>query len=97
MNRFKIVVGCEADFEAIWRARESYLDSVPGFIDFRLLKGTAESTHTLYASHSTWVEKEDFVSWTKSDAFRKAHRDAGAHSEVYIGHPIFEGFETVQL
>lgn len=32
MNRFKIVLGKEADFEKIWRERDSRLDDVPGFI-----------------------------------------------------------------
>ncbi|MBT3993097.1 MAG: antibiotic biosynthesis monooxygenase, partial [Gammaproteobacteria bacterium] len=33
--------------------------------------------------------------WTKSEAFRAAHKGAGGHSDVYIGHPVFEGFEVV--
>ncbi len=42
MNRFKIALGHEADFEAVWRTRESYLDSVPGFEKFHLLKGSTQ-------------------------------------------------------
>ena len=38
---------------------------------------------------------DDFSNWTKSDAFRQAHKGAGEHSEVYLGHPVFEGFEVI--
>ena len=95
MNRFKIVPGREKDFEKIWKERETHLDNVPGFIEFHLVKGSKEETYTLYASHSTWKSEDDFSNWTKSDAFRQAHKGAGEHSEVYLGHPVFEGFEVI--
>ena len=37
-----------------------------------------------------------FEAWTKSEAFRAAHRDAGDHKPLYFGHPRFEGFEVRQ-
>ncbi len=40
MNRFKIVVGRESDFEDIWKNRETHLDDVKGFQKFNLLKGS---------------------------------------------------------
>ena len=95
MNRFKIVLGREKDFEKIWKERETHLDNVPGFIKFHLVKGNKEETHTLYASHSTWKSEDDFSNWTRSDAFRQAHKGAGEHSDVYLGHPVFEGFEVI--
>ncbi len=33
MNRFKIVLGYEKDFESIWENRETHLDGVPGLKD----------------------------------------------------------------
>ena len=39
--------------------------------------------------------KEDFINWTKSEAFRLAHKNAGQHQNLYLGHPNFEGFEKV--
>ena len=54
MNRFKIALNRENDFENIWVKRETHLNNVPGFIEFHLVKGKTEDTHTLYASHSTW-------------------------------------------
>ena len=95
MNRFKITLGREKDFEKIWKERESHLDEVQGFIDFHLIKGKHEESYTLYASHSRWKSMEDFLNWTKSDAFRLAHKGSGKHRNLYLGHPEFEGFEVV--
>ena len=95
MNRFKIVLGKENDFENVWKNRETHLDKVPGFKKFNLIKGEKKENYTLYASHSVWNSKEDFINWTKSEAFRKDHQGAGQHGNLYLGHPEFEGFEKV--
>ena len=31
-----------------------------------------------------------------SEAFRAAHASAGGNKPLYLGHPQFEGFETIQ-
>ena len=95
MNRFKIALGWEEDFEKIWRDRDSYLHGVPGFKNFNLVRGARHDDHTLYASHSTWLTEEDFKNWTKSEAFRQAHKGAGDTKGIYLGHPVFEGFKVV--
>ena len=95
MNRFKIVLNKEEDFENIWKNRETHLDNVTGFIEFHLVKGKSQETHTLYASHSTWNSRGDFEAWTRSEAFRLAHKEGGQHSDIYLDHPEFEGFEVV--
>ncbi len=95
MNRFQIKLGEEQAFENIWRQRESYLDDVPGFNEFHLLRGPSNEQYTLYASHSQWVSHEAFEAWTQSDNFRKAHAQAGGSRTVYLSHPQFEGFEVV--
>ena len=95
MNRFKIILGKENDFENVWKTRETFLDDVEGFIDFNLLRGDSTDEFTLYSSHSIWQSKEHFVAWTKSEAFRKAHKNAGENKPLYLGHPEFEGFNIV--
>ena len=95
MNRFKIVLGKEQDFESVWKNRDTHLKGVPGFKEFHLVKGNTNEEFTLYASHSIWDSKEDFINWTKSEAFRLAHKNAGKHKDLYIGAPNFEGFEVV--
>ena len=95
MNRFKIVLGKEVEFEKVWRERDTHLNGTKGFKEFHLVKGEKTSEYSLYASHTVWETKEDFISWTKSDAFRLAHKNAGQHKDLYLGPPNFEGFETV--
>ncbi len=95
MNRFKIIKGKEKIFEDIWKNRDSHLKNVTGFLNFHLIRGESNEDFTLYASHSTWDTEDDFTNWTKSESFRKAHKNAGEHSDIYIGHPIFEGFKVI--
>ncbi len=95
MNRFRIALGFEADFEKVWRERESYLDEVPGFREFHLLKGPSDAECTLYASHSVWESSSAFDAWRNSEHFSKAHAQAKAPKGTYLGHPVFEGFEVV--
>lgn len=95
MNRFSIAPGMEKGFEELWARRESSLDQVPGFLDFKLLRGPVDDTRALYVSHTTWESRADFEAWTCSEAFRKAHRQARAPEGTYLGHPEFEGFEVL--
>lgn len=94
-NRFRIAEGREADFEKVWRERDSYLHEVPGFKEFHLLRGPTEEGVTLFVSHSTWESQEAFVDWTNSEAFRKAHGSARSPEGTVLGPPKFEGFEVV--
>jgi heme-degrading monooxygenase HmoA len=95
MNRFMVLRGAEADFEQVWTTRDSHLLGVAGFISFHLLRGPEREDHTLYASHTEWASRADFEAWTRSEAFRLAHRNAGNNRPMYLGHPEFEGFEMV--
>ncbi|MEM7547781.1 MAG: antibiotic biosynthesis monooxygenase [Pseudomonadota bacterium] len=95
MNRFRIFKGKEDAFETVWRNRDSRLKSVPGFIDFHLMRGPESEEHTLYASHTIWESEDAFIAWTKSEHFRAAHRNAGSNDKLYDGHPKFEGFAPV--
>lgn len=111
MNRFKVKLGSEAAFEAVWASRDSHLPQVPGFAGFHLMKGPemkgaeikgAESAgpgsegYRLYASHTLWHSEADFLAWTRSDAFRAAHRGAGETRAIYQGPPELETFTSVQ-
>jgi heme-degrading monooxygenase HmoA len=96
MNRFKVVPGSQAEFERVWTTRDSHLGDIPGFIAFHLLRGPEGDDHVLYSSHTLWRSRADFEAWTRSEAFRLAHRDAGSNRPLYLGHPEFEGFEVIQ-
>ncbi len=96
MNRFQVALGNEDAFQTVWTSRDTFLAGVPGFVEFHLLRGPTLEDHTLFSSHTVWRSHADFEAWTKSEAFRAAHRNAGDNKPLYIGHPRFEGFEVVQ-
>lgn len=96
MNRFKVKPGQEEAFEAVWTGRDSKLTEVPGFVSFHLMKGPARDGYRLYASHTLWASEAAFTAWTRSEAFRAAHRGAGDHAAIYLGPPELEIFESVQ-
>jgi heme iron utilization protein len=66
MNRFQVRKGAETAFETVWATRKSYLGNMPGFVELRLLKGPEAEDHTLYSSHTSWVDKAAFEAWTRS-------------------------------
>jgi heme-degrading monooxygenase HmoA len=96
MNRFQVRPGSESDFEGVWLGRETHLGKVPGFVSFQLLRGPERDGVRLYASHSLWKSREAFEAWTRSEAFRLAHKDAGDNRPLYVGPPQFEGFDVLQ-
>ena len=89
MNRFRVKKGSEDAFEKVWLGRDSYLDRIPGFLEFHLLRGPEAEDHTLYSSHTVWQSKQEF---------RAAHARAGNETTgpLYLEHPKFEGFEVRQ-
>jgi len=96
MNRFKVKKGLEDEFEGVWKGRETRLADVPGVVAFHLLRGPECDDHRLFASHTVWETRQAFVDWTRSEAFRAAHRDAGGRRNMYLDGPHFEGFDVVQ-
>ena len=83
MNRFRVKIGQEEQFETVWRNRDSQLPSVPGFVSFHLMKGPTREDHVLYASHTLWESRAAFEDWTRSEAFRAAHRGAGGTGDSH--------------
>ncbi|RLT35631.1 MAG: antibiotic biosynthesis monooxygenase [Chloroflexi bacterium] len=90
MNRFQVAPGRGDDFERIWRERESYLDGVPGFIRFALLRGE-DGEHV---SHSTWATREAFEAWTNSESFRRGHAQ-GSLMGILAGPPVIGLYDAV--
>ena len=90
MNKFRVAADKGNEFEAAWKARESYLDEVPGFRQFNLLRGS----EGVYISHSTWDSEQAFLAWTESEAFQKAHAQ-GSLRGILQGPPEFSGYEVV--
>jgi heme-degrading monooxygenase HmoA len=91
MNNFRVADGREADFEAAWKNRQSYLNGVPGFVEFALLRGDAPGE---YVSHSVWRDREAFVAWTQSEAFAAGHRQ-GSLQGILAGPPQLKTYDAV--
>jgi heme-degrading monooxygenase HmoA len=91
MNNFKVNAGREDDFEKQWRERETFLEGVPGFVEFMLLK--SDSTGD-YISHTTWKDRQAFIDWTQSESFAKGHRQ-GSVAGVLDGPPVIGLFDAV--
>jgi len=94
MNRFRIAAGREDEFVQVWRARDSYLDQVQGFLGFRLLQGKPGESETLFISHSEWASRKVFEDWTNSEAFTNAHRKGRTPEGLVLAHPDFEGYDV---
>lgn len=90
MNRFAVAEGRGDDFEAAWKGRDSYLSEVPGFVEFKLLKGEGD----VYISHSTWENEAAFMRWTESGQFAAAHRQRLPEG-VLAGPPEFSGYQVL--
>ena len=91
MNNFKVAQGKEPDFERAWRERQSYLQDVPGFVQFALLRCDVPGE---YISHTTWRDRDAFIAWTQSEAFAAGHRQ-GSLMGVLEGPPQLRTYEAV--
>src|SRR5262249_32337857 len=98
MNRFRVKKGSEDAFEKVWLGRDSYLHSVPGFLEVHLLKGPGGEAYTLYSSHSVWQSKRAFAESAKTARFAGSHARSLNESTrpLAFEHPKFEGFEVRQ-
>lgn len=96
MNRFTVRPKNADAFEALWLGRDSHLATMDGFVEFQMLRGPQDGDVILYASHTVWETEDAFRAWTRSDAFRAAHRVAGKSSKLHEGTPTFEGFNAIQ-
>lgn len=91
MNQFQVDPLKGAEFEEVWRGRESDLDQSPGFVQFALLKGDEAGD---YISHSTWESRDAFLAWTQSESFKRAH-GGGMPEGIIIGHPRARFYDSV--
>jgi heme-degrading monooxygenase HmoA len=95
MNRFRVKKGSEDVFEEVWLGRDTYLDRVPGFLEFHLLKGP-EAEDSLFLAQR--VAEQAGLRGVDPEEFRAAHARAGNETTgpLYLEHPKFEGFEVRQ-
>ena len=97
MNNFRVAAEQAEAFETRWQRRRSFLQGVPGFTNFQLLRGDTEDGQVHYVSHSTWASRQAFEDWTKSDSFVQAHRGEPLPQGMVLGPPQVECFDVVAL
>lgn len=68
-----------------------------GFVEFHLLKGAVADDHTLYSTHTIWVDKAAFEAWTRSDEFHRAYARADNRTgdSLYLA-PQVRRLEVIQ-
>ncbi len=91
MNQFTVNLDRAAEFEEVWRSRESHLDTLPGFVQFALLKGDEPGD---YISHTTWASREAFIGWTQSESFKLSHSNRTPEG-IIDGHPRARFYDSV--
>lgn len=104
-NRIPVSEGYEADFEDRFRKRVHLVDRSPGFIRnevhrpkpmrFDHEQGWVEDAEAqgFYEVKTYWRSFDDFVAWTKSEAFAEAHRNRPPR-EMFAGANILEVHEV---
>ena len=95
MNQFSVNDSRHLEFEEVWKKRERFLREMKGFLAFHLLQGEPQDGIRTYISHSSWNSKEEFLAWTESEQFRKAHAGARTPPGIIVGPPKFSGYEVI--
>lgn len=86
-NRFTVIPGKEREFETQWASRSSYLENVPGFLSFALLRRSDKVDDGFnYISTSLWADQQAFADWRNSESFTAAH--ARAHHQHEASKPV---------
>eukprot|EP00669_Euglena_mutabilis_P000584 TRINITY_DN1080_c0_g1_i1.p1 TRINITY_DN1080_c0_g1~~TRINITY_DN1080_c0_g1_i1.p1 ORF type:complete len:377 (-),score=58.76 TRINITY_DN1080_c0_g1_i1:209-1264(-) len=68
MQRFTVVPGSEADFEAKWAKRSSSLTNQPGFCGFWLARaGITLTDGANYVAMTVWQDRDSFFTWRNAN------------------------------
>lgn len=101
-NRIPVAAGHEAAFEERFRDRAGLVEHHPGFVRMEFLrpkpvemhgKPQGGSQHDVVLTY--WMSEADFVGWTESEDFRRAHANRSP-KEMFAGPNVFEMHEVIQ-
>lgn len=85
INRLKVRPGTGGQLEERF-AKSGGLEETEGFIRFQLLRRSwqphGEPDHEEYLAMTEWRSKDDFLAWTRSDAFKQAH--SGPQMDIFV-------------
>jgi heme-degrading monooxygenase HmoA len=101
-NRIPVARGHEEAFEKRFEDRAGLVENHPGFIRLEILRPTSVQMHgqplggsSYYVVLTYWQRKEDFVRWTESEDFGRAHMNRPP-KEMFAGPSVFEMHEVIQ-
>lgn len=92
MNRLTVAPENAGHLEQGFAQSAGRMRAVPGCGDFHLLKETSTEGDAIYMVVTEWENEAAFRAWTESDAFHRAHANAGqsgAMGEVHLYTAIF--------
>ena len=101
-NRVPVAKGKEAEFAARFRDRAGLVEHHAGFVRLEILRpevirlqGHEMGGSDYHVVLTYWERTQDFVAWTESEDFRKAHSQQ-APKEMFAGQSVFELHEIIQ-
>lgn len=95
MNRIPVNKEYQDDFEERFRQRQGLVDQSPGFIRNLVLRPT-DDTSDYHVVMTLWQDRQAFLDWTESKAFREAHAQSReTPREMFAGSNVLETFEVV--
>ncbi len=101
-NRIPVAKGHESAFEKRFEGRAGLVEHHQGFVRLEILRpkpvemhGHAMGGSDYYVVLTYWETEQDFVRWTESEDFRRAHRDRPP-KEMFSGPNVFEMHEVIQ-
>ena len=92
MNRLTVTPENAGHLEQGFAHSAERMRAVPGCGNFHLLKEAGIEGDVVYMVMTEWENEAAFHAWTESDAFRRAHAnagDTGAMGEVHTYTAIF--------
>ncbi|MBA3440864.1 MAG: antibiotic biosynthesis monooxygenase [Pyrinomonadaceae bacterium] len=94
-NRIYVKAEYAEAFEERFRARAGLVDKMAGFISNQILRPVNEGDP--YVVFTTWMSRQDFLNWVRSEAFVKGHAQSGTlPKEAFTGPNVLEMHEVIQ-
>lgn len=95
MNRIPVKREYQQEFEERFKRRQGLVDQSPGFIRNLVLRPSDDSSE-YHIVLTMWRDRQAFLDWTESDAFRQAHAQAReTPRDMFTGQSKLETFELV--
>ncbi len=94
-NRIYVKAEYAEAFETRFRERAGLVDKMPGFISNQVLRPVNDGDP--YVVFTTWMSRQHFLNWVRSDEFVKGHAQSGTlPKEAFSASNVLEMHEVIQ-